>query len=213
MFADHSTVTKIYHPVSSESGFHVVCHHYNALSFRVQFPEDIKNVTARSRVQTACRLIGKKYLWIIDDRPYDTDPLALTARKLVRVFIPQLFAYTDLFEKLLGLFYKFGAVLLYHKRTCHDVIEYGHVFEQINALKDKPAVFTSEHSKLIVGIFRYILVTEENSAEGRGIHSRKCIKQSGFARTRRPHYNSEVLFPDLKIKILDDMLLQAAVRK
>ena len=100
---------------------------------------------------------------------------------------------------------------MHGKCTRQHIVKDVLIFKQIDALKNKSAVFSPKHRKLIVRIVLNLGVTEEYLSQSGLIHSRKRVEQGGLARTRSAHDDRKIALHNLQIEILDNMLLCGAV--
>ena len=73
---------QIQNAISAPGGPHIMCYHNNALSLLIKLCQGIENIQPCFRIQRACRLIGKKNLWGIDQSADNTDALRLAAGNL-----------------------------------------------------------------------------------------------------------------------------------
>ena len=167
----------------------------------------IRTGLARCGVERTGRLIREKNFRIVYHSAHDSDTLCLAAGKLVRIFLLHFLIKPDLCKKFLYPFDKRGGVFLHGKRARQHIVKDALIFKQIDALKNKSAVFSPEHRKLIVRVILYLSITEEYLSESGLIHSRKSIEQGGLTRTRSAHDDGEIALHDLQIEVLDNVLL------
>ena len=65
-------------PVRGRGDALVMCDHHDRLTTRVQLPQQVEDLLARTGVEIARRFVGQKHVRFVDQRPRDRDTLAFT---------------------------------------------------------------------------------------------------------------------------------------
>src|SRR6185436_14160344 len=127
----------------------LVRHDDDRLSVSVQLVEQGEDLDARLRIEITGRLVGEQDRRIRDERARDRDPLALTARELVRQVIRAV-GETDALEHALGLGLALREAQPAVDQRLHDVLQRVRTRQQVEALKDEADLLITDVGELVL---------------------------------------------------------------
>ena len=147
--------------------------------------DQLHDLHARFRIQRARRFVGKQNIGFVDERARNRDALALSARKLIGLFVEFVSQPHALQSRLRAFLAFFARQTRYGKRKL-DVPQHRLVGNEIVALEDKADAVIAVNVPIAVGkIFRGFFLYHK-VAVGVVIESADNVKQSRFAAARLP---------------------------